>query len=131
MTTATEPIVLSPRLVALVVATIIVATGRVPSLGPIDADAALTRLLPAAALDVVGAEVRFEPNLGQAPDGIDYVAHGHGYSFDLGPAGARLSVGTATRADVEMHLLGASGATDVAATQRLSGVSNYLIGDDP
>jgi len=82
--------------------------------------------------------LRFEPNRGQASSAVDFLARGPGYSMALGPNGAVLALsagkgsrvnGTGKSAVVGMHLVGANRQPKSAATKRLAGVSNYMVGD--
>lgn len=100
-----------------------------------------------------GLPLMFEPNEGQANlDPADsrakFVSRGAGYSLFLGAQGAILSLvsrnqakpaaGThwtpaseATVHSIEMKLAGANPNAGVTATDRLTGRSNYFLGNDP
>jgi hypothetical protein len=69
----------------------------------------------------------FEPNLGQMPDAIDFVARGRGYSIGVSPTTAVLGLGDA---EVHMQVVGAQ-AQPPLATDELDGKVNYLLGSDP
>ena len=94
-----------------------------------------------------GLPLMFEPNQGQAnldPSDarVKFVARGSGYSLYLGSEGAILNLrsqqpkrhGNASVTGVEslqMKLAGANPNPGVTATDRLPGVSNYILGNDP
>ena len=74
----------------------------------------------------------FEPNLGQAPAGAGYVAHGGAATLLLGRAGTTLAIATPTSvADVSLTLIGARPAAGCETRDRLPGVVNYVLGGDP
>ncbi|MDQ6615780.1 MAG: SBBP repeat-containing protein [Actinomycetota bacterium] len=76
----------------------------------------------------------FEPNVGQAPAGADFVARGGGYSLALSPDGATLaSAGSANGPArvVRMRLVGADPAAEGSAQDPSAGRVNYLMGNDP
>ncbi len=93
-----------------------------------------------------GLPLMFEPNQGQAnldPSDarVKFVARGSGYSLYLGSEGAILNLRSrqpnrrraASEARVEslqMKLAGANPNPSVTATDRLPGVSNYILGND-
>jgi hypothetical protein len=87
--------------------------------------------------------LNFEPNVGQAPTGVDYLAHGQSYAIGLGARGALLS-DTAAPLEGTRHVSAAAGGDEirmdvvggsVEATARgespSPGVVNYYIGNDP
>jgi hypothetical protein len=85
--------------------------------------------------------LRFEANRGQVSRGVDFLAHGPGYTVALGHAGAVLAlvsgrtpggipgVGSSS-AVVGMHLVGAAARPAVSGVSRLPGVTNYMLGAD-
>ncbi|MGA2021059.1 MAG: SBBP repeat-containing protein [Candidatus Sulfotelmatobacter sp.] len=89
----------------------------------------------------------FEPNEGQTDSRVKFVSHGAGYSLFLDSTGAVLAMQTAqpvsagqrvtklvTSRSVEavrMTLVGANPGATVAGGDRLPGISNYFIGNDP
>ena len=100
-----------------------------------------------AGLETLAASaLRFEPNLGQADRRVRFVSRGDGYTLLMTRAGAilklgrpaphgnslhRLSSTRAPEAAVGMRFLGANPRVRLAASGRVAGVSNYLIGRDP
>jgi hypothetical protein len=75
----------------------------------------------------------FERNLGQAPQGVQYLAHGSGYAVALTKDGAALSLGGAgdPASVVALTVHGASAAPAPSAGHELPGRVNYYIGNDP
>ncbi len=85
----------------------------------------------------------FEPNEGQTDSRVKFVSHGAGYSLFLDSTGAVLAMQTARPARagqrvtgrsveaVRMTLVGANPGAAVAGSDRLPGISNYFIGNDP
>jgi hypothetical protein len=84
----------------------------------------------------------FEPNVGQAPADVDYLAHSQSYAIGLSARGAILSqpvAATATHGkpaaasgdEIRMDLVGASEGAAVRGESRGAGVVNYYIGNDP
>jgi len=77
---------------------------------------------------IAGTPLNFEPNRGQAQNGVQFVAHGPAYVVSLSDDGATLaSDGSALR----LRVVGARDAVMPAAEQPLRGVVNYYIGNDP
>jgi hypothetical protein len=85
--------------------------------------------------------LRFEANRGQAAAGVDFLARGPGYTMSLSRDGAVLALSsgkgtghiaaTGTSVAVGMHVVGGNPAPDVSGVQRLSTVTNYMVGNDP
>ena len=95
--------------------------------------------------------LRFEPNVGQSPEGTDYLARGPGYHVLLDAMGAQILLGGVEPADaaalasatqdreavaapagwVQMHLVGADPDALGHAEGRRRGVSHYLRGSAP
>jgi hypothetical protein len=95
----------------------------------------------------------FEANRGQAPSHVRFLAHGPGYTLFLTGSGAvfvfrrdtsrhvtpamrpieRLGIlaGHPKQAVVRMELVGGNPEARIDATQRLPGIVNYFIGNDP
>jgi len=71
----------------------------------------------------------FEPNVGQAEPGVDYVARGPGYRLALSATTADLTLPGA--APVHMGLVGADPSARATPAGPLPGHANYLTGDDP
>jgi hypothetical protein len=71
--------------------------------------------------------LRFEPNVGQAPASVKYVARGAGYGIALTEGGAILEFKQALLRLSPVH---GSPGTQLHAEQPQAGVSNYFIGND-
>jgi hypothetical protein len=70
----------------------------------------------------------FESNQGQMDSRVQFLSHGDGYSLYLTSTGAVLSLHQAV---VRMTLVGGNPAAAASGVERLPGVSNYFIGNDP
>ncbi len=105
---------------------------------------------PVAAKTSASLPLAFEPNVGQADSAVRFLAHGSGSGVFLASTGVTLSIGgpqgssgqrgfrasdppTAPSAIgiLGLTFVGANRAAQVIATDRLAGVSNYFIGNDP
>jgi uncharacterized protein (TIGR03437 family) len=75
-----------------------------------------------------GLPLRFEPNLGQGPAGVDYLSRGPGYSLGLSAAIASFEAGQSL---IHMRLAGASAKAAAIGEGKLPGLSHYLLGDSP
>ncbi len=85
----------------------------------------------AAALDALAAlPLGFEPNVGQAEIGVDYLARGPGYRLALSSTTADITLPGSER-PVEMRLIGSNPAAQATTLDPLPGHTNYLTGDDP
>ena len=81
----------------------------------------------------------FEVNRGQTAAQVNYLARGSGYALFLSPTQATLGLthGTGTKGQpanedvVSLGLVGADPTASVSGLNKLSGVSNYFIGNDP
>jgi hypothetical protein len=86
----------------------------------------------------------FEPNQGQTAAPVQFLSRGPGYTLFLTPTSAVLRLqktpapaagqapGAASAADpVFMQLVGGNAMPQVVGLDRLPGVSNYLLGNDP
>src|ERR1700691_861600 len=82
----------------------------------------------------------FEPNVGQARTGVDYIARGAGFSIYLSPAAATLALADAALSSrsggpnaqvVRINLEGANRDSKASGGGRLPGVSNYFVGSNP
>ncbi|MBK5290711.1 MAG: SBBP repeat-containing protein [Acidobacteriia bacterium] len=71
--------------------------------------------------------LRFEPNQGQAPAGVQFLSRGHGYSLALTSTEASFQTGDAL---VRMKLVQANGQAQATPEGQLAGRSNYLLGND-
>jgi hypothetical protein len=83
----------------------------------------------------------FEPNLGQAPAEVQYLAHGSGYTLYLTQEGAYLSSSQETgaagsgyrltrRTTVTLDVVGGAVPARISAEGKRAGIVNYLIGSD-
>jgi Beta-propeller repeat len=95
----------------------------------------------------VALPLRFEPNVGQADDGVTFLSRGHGYTMLMTRTGAVLKLGgpaerpprpsghpaakPAEQARIGLTFEGANPDPVVAGRGRLESVSNYLLGSDP
>jgi len=80
----------------------------------------------------------FEPNRGQAPDGVDFISHGPGYTLSLAPQEADLQLVApeslhrqGKNTTVRMKWLGANKCSSAEGSELQTGRSNYLIGNNP
>lgn len=101
---------------------------------PLDGIATLPRV--GAPTQVAGGygnlPLSFEPNVGQIPNGYDFVARGQGFGLAIDATGAALSLGAKKAQDfVRLRIEGASASAAPAALEPLPGKVNYLIGNDP
>jgi hypothetical protein len=85
---------------------------------------------------VAGLPLNFERNLGQAPQQVQYLAHGPAYSIAITEQGAALTLGRGARASespqvVRLLVHGANHASIPTAEDPLPGRVNYFIGNDP
>lgn len=84
--------------------------------------------------------LRFEANRGQAHGTVDFLARGPGYTMSLGRDGAILALtggkgsdgapGAGASAVVGMHVVGGSSNPAASGSNKLPGVSNYMVGRD-
>ncbi len=80
----------------------------------------------------------FEPNVGQTDPAVRFLARGAGYDVFLTDDGLRLSLSRAAKGDeppassaIGVRLVGAKKDAKATGVDRLPGVSNYFIGNDP
>ena len=81
----------------------------------------------------------FEPNLGQSAAQVKFLSRGQGYGLFLTADRAVLSIrepGAKPASSAQFHalslkLLGGNPAAQIAASDRLPGISNYLMGNNP
>jgi hypothetical protein len=73
----------------------------------------------------------FERNQGQSDSPVRYLARGHQYIVGLVDDGVELRLKGAPDSVVHLQLSGESQDSRFDATEKLPGVSNYLIGNDP
>jgi len=90
------------------------------------------------AVDFGKVALGFEPNVGQAGAGTDYIARGPGYGLQIGGGGATLTLDpstptnpAATPTTLTIGLEGAAADPVVTGQDPLPGTVNYLIGSDP
>jgi len=85
----------------------------------------------AAVLDALASlPLGFEPNVGQAEAGVDYLARGPGYRLALSPTAADITL-PGTAAPLHMRLLGSNPSAVATTADPLPGRTNYLTGDNP
>jgi len=102
------------------------------------------RCLPATSLTGLAygqLPLSFEANQGQTDAQVNFLARGNGYALFLTPSQAVLSLqkpspsganASGASPDVlRMQLVGADAASHVVGLDRLSSITNYLIGNDP
>src|SRR5437870_4840495 len=72
----------------------------------------------------------FEANQGQADPSVDFLSRGAGYSLFLSPSEAVLALQPGAKAPdvLTMQVVGARTSSRSVGLDRMSGVSNYLIG---
>jgi hypothetical protein len=78
--------------------------------------------------------VPFEPNAGQAPADVKYVARGRGYALYLTQTGATIALAPPKenrRELIRMEFEGASRDAQVVGAAPQTGKSNYFLGNDP
>jgi hypothetical protein len=103
---------------------------------PLQAPIAPTTSSGAQAVSVAGLPLNFERNSGQAPDEVQFLAHGPAYAIAITEQGAALSLGRGTRTAespevIRLHVHRANHASIPAAEDPLPGRVNYFIGNDP
>ena len=93
---------------------------------------------PSAAQRASIAELplNFERNLGQAPEQVQYLAHGPAYAIAITDQGAALTLGRGAPASeppqvVRLRVQGANHASTPTAEDPLPGRVNYFVGNDP
>ncbi len=92
----------------------------------------------AAALSMGNVPLRFEPNVGQAPGGTDFVVHGMGYGLSIQPSGIALQMrrrttdpaGVPAGSSITVSLIGARPARS-EGLDPLPSISNYFLGKTP
>ena len=72
----------------------------------------------------------FEPNVGQAEPGVDFVARGPGYRLSLSPTEATVTLPDAD-GPLQMRLVGSNPSALPTGVESLPGRTNYLTGSDP
>jgi len=72
----------------------------------------------------------FEPNQGQAPSGVQFLARGPGYLVGLSAGSSTLVLGS-SRAVVRANLTGANASASGAGQDPLPGKAQYFIGNSP
>jgi Bacterial Ig-like domain (group 3)/Beta-propeller repeat len=84
--------------------------------------------------NIAALPLNFERNLGQAPQEVQYLAHGHAYAIELTEQGAVLAFASPTSKvaqAIHLRVQGAAHASSPAAEEPLPGIVNYFIGNDP
>ncbi len=86
---------------------------------------------PKASLLLDSLPLRFEANAGQAGSSISYLARGQDYAVGLSPAGSTLELaGSGKRATIRTRFRHAKDNVALTALDPLSGITNYLRGQD-
>lgn len=92
---------------------------------------------PTLAPDFGSLPLAFEPNLGQADDGVQYLARAHGYQVFLGADGMTLALerpaadpAAAVQRDVVRLSFAGAGPVTLRGREELPGRSNYFRGGD-
>jgi hypothetical protein len=85
---------------------------------------------------IAGLPLNFEQNLGQAPQQVQYLAHGAAYAIAITAQGAALTLGSGARASespqmIRLRVHGATHASIPTAEDPLPGRVNYFVGSDP
>jgi hypothetical protein len=85
---------------------------------------------------IAGLPLNFERNLGQAPQQVQYLAHGPAYAIAITEQGAALTLGRGARGSdspqvVRLRVHGANHASIPTAEDPLPGRVNYFVGNDP
>ena len=96
--------------------------------------AAETQPSMAQRASIAGVPLNFERNLGQAPDEIQFLAHGPAYAIELTEQGAALAFGDRTSGAakvIRLRVQGADPHSRPTAEEPLPGRVNYFIGSDP
>jgi hypothetical protein len=89
---------------------------------------------PSPAASITGLPLNFERNLGQAPDEVQYLAHGSSYAIELTEQGAALAFAGHSSSPakvIRLRVQGANPTARPAAEAPLPGQVNYFIGNDP
>jgi hypothetical protein len=74
----------------------------------------------------------FEPNVSHPESGVQYLAHGNGYTIFIGPNDAALALkGSSSSAVLHMKLSGGNATNALIASDELPGKSNYILGSNP
>ena len=88
----------------------------------------------AKAIEYGKLPLSFEANRGQTDPSVKFLSRGSGYSLYLTDSAAVLSLSKAKSGNadvVRMELSGANPQAKAAGTDKLPGISNYFIGNDP
>jgi hypothetical protein len=139
--------ILAITAVVAVGAALALAAVRIAPVRSISAPRGATPPASAAKDAYVALPLRFEPNVGQADDGVTFLSRGHGYTMLMTRTGAVLKLGApamrpprpsghpaskpAEQARIGLTFAGANPDPVVAGRGRLESVSNYLLGSDP
>jgi len=74
----------------------------------------------------------FEPNVSHPESGVQYLAHGNGYTIFIGANDAALALkGSSSSAVLHMKLSGGNATNALIASDELPGKSNYILGNRP
>jgi hypothetical protein len=106
------------------------------AIGVSSGNAAATKTSPSMAsrASIAGVPLNFERNLGQAPNEVQFLAHGPAYAIELTEQGAALAFGVPNAQAAKVIHLRVQGAdlnSRPRAEEPLPGRVNYFIGNDP
>jgi hypothetical protein len=74
----------------------------------------------------------FEPNVSHPESGVQYLAHGNGYTIFIGANDTSLALkGSSSSAVLHMKLSGGNATNALIASDELPGKSNYILGNNP
>jgi uncharacterized protein (TIGR03437 family) len=86
-------------------------------------------LLASALVATPQVPLYFEPNAGQAEEGVRFLGRGRGYTLSLRPDGTALRLRNG--AGLSWKAVGSAGCGQLEAEEALPGKSSYFIGNDP
>ena len=75
--------------------------------------------------------LHFEPNLGQAQPSARYIARAGDYRFSITDTETVFELNDSLHSAVRMKLTGAIRGARLEALEKLPGISNYYLGNDP
>jgi hypothetical protein len=97
--------------------------------GPTGAGAGARSAAPHGGVPGYGTlPISFEPNVGQAPIPVEYLARGVGYTVAITAQSAILSF---ERSALRLRLINSRPSPSLHADNQLASISNYFIGNDP
>jgi len=83
---------------------------------------------PAPSATSTRLPLAFEPNVGQAPADVRYVARSERYRIRLTPTGARFAAADSPGREIRLSLIGGAAAPSLAPVGELPGKAHYFIG---